>query len=49
MSKVRFKNMSISNYKAARDKLSFRDEVKKIDEVDDEDESDADLSDEIFK
>lgn len=38
--------MSISNYKAARDKLSFRDEVKKIDEVE-EDEEDADLSDEF--
>lgn len=42
--------MSISNYKAARDKFTFRDEVKKIEEVEeDEDESDADLSDEIFK
>jgi hypothetical protein len=39
--------MSISNYKTARDKLTFRDDVEeKVDEVEEDDEE-ADLSDEI--
>jgi hypothetical protein len=38
--------MSISNYKAARDKLTFRDDVEEeVDEVEEDDESEADLSD----
>ena len=35
--------MSISNYKAARDKLTFRDDVEEeVDEVDEELEEDSD-------